>query len=108
MTYLDKFNADCDLIGERMDAMQAEIDQLRGFALRLMESWPCGDLDGGELQDAAVAFGLLELRTPAPTEPCGENCGCAEYASAEEFSAGEVRCFTRAALLDGGKQWKRH
>lgn len=35
-----------------------------------------GDLDGGWIQDAAEALGLL-VRVQV-TEPCGENCNCAE------------------------------
>lgn len=101
MNKLDKFNADCDAVAAHMDARQAEIAQLRGFAKRVMESWPHGGIDGGDLQDDAVEFGLLDPTTP--TESCGEGCVCAEYASAEEFAAGEVRCFARTALLDGAK-----
>lgn len=43
-----------------------------------------GDLDGGEIQDAAIRFGLLhEVEV---TEPCSEDCcNCAEYY--DEFPA---------------------
>ena len=40
---------------------KADRDKLRAFAQRVMEAWPDGDVDGGELQEAAVACGLLEL-----------------------------------------------
>lgn len=37
----------------------------------------CGDVDGGTLQDHAIALGLLEYVTK--DAPCGENCSCAEW-----------------------------
>jgi hypothetical protein len=50
------------------------IIQLQGFANELMEF---SDIDGGDLQDLAVEFKLLQ---PFEVdEPCGENCICAEY-----------------------------
>lgn len=36
-----------------------------------------GDIDGGWLQDTAFNYGLLEKVTV--TEPCGDNCHCAEW-----------------------------
>lgn len=53
-----------------------ELTALRAFAQRVMKNWPDGDVDGGELQDAAVKYGLL-----APHEVndrCGEGCRCAD------------------------------
>lgn len=29
------------------------------FAVEIMEDWPYGDVDGGDLQDIAVKYGLL-------------------------------------------------
>ena len=49
----------------------------RRFAERIMQHWPEGDVDGGDLQDLAIACGLLTPVTA--TEPCGEGCWCAEY-----------------------------
>jgi len=37
----------------------------------------CGDIDGGSLQDRLEEAGLLG-NVPV-TEPCGENCACAEW-----------------------------
>lgn len=37
----------------------------------------CGDIDGGSIQDKLEELGLL-VSVPV-TEPCGENCLCAEY-----------------------------
>lgn len=36
-----------------------------------------GDVDGSSIQDKLVELGLLHEVTV--TEPCGENCLCAEY-----------------------------
>lgn len=48
------------------------------FALwALGETRHGGDLDGGSLQEKAEALGILG-RVPV-TEPCGEECNCAEY-----------------------------
>lgn len=35
------------------------------------------DLDGGDIQGQAVALGLL--KEVLATEPCGEECDCAEF-----------------------------
>lgn len=53
-----------------------ELSTLRAFAQRVMKNWPDGDVDGGELQDAAVECGLLAPHKV--NEPCGEGCRCAE------------------------------
>ena len=73
-----------------------EIERLRAFARDVMEVWPMGDLDGGSLQEIATKHGLLtpEVRN----ERCGESCGCAEYATADEFASG-VECYRKAAFL---------
>lgn len=60
----------------------AEIERLTPWAK--MGAWALetsreemGGLDGGEIQDAALAFGLLhEVEV---TEPCCDECQCAEY-----------------------------
>lgn len=73
-------------------------NQLRAFAQDVMRSWPHGDVDGGDLQETAVRHGLLRLKTPAPKEPCGEDCMCAEYCDADEWAEG-VTCYEKTALL---------
>lgn len=74
--------------------IDAELRPLRAFAQDIMSSWPEGGLDGGDIQDLAVKHGLLAPVTV--TEPCGENCCCAEYADFPQ------QCFRRTALLTGG------
>lgn len=55
-----------------------DLEKLRGFARAILDGWPeVPQWDGCDLQDIAVKFGLLEARRV--TEPCGENCQCAEW-----------------------------
>jgi hypothetical protein len=49
------------------DCREAEFEKLRAFAQDIMRAWPEGDVDGGELQEAALRHGLLE-----PSEPTQE------------------------------------
>lgn len=51
----------------------------QGFARAVMEAHRdgFGDVDGGFIQDMGEKFGLLH-NVPV-TEPCGEECNCAEY-----------------------------
>ena len=73
-----------------------ELARLRSFARDVMETWPLGDLEGGDLQDLAVKHGLLVPETRYA--PCREECFCAGYATVEEFESGVI-CYRRAALL---------
>lgn len=77
----------------------AEREALRLFALAMLEHWPLGEVDGGELQEEAVKHGLLvpETRTAVCSE---EGCNCAEYYSAEEWAEG-ITCYRKAAWLKG-------
>lgn len=77
----------------------SELESLRAFAQAVMEAWPMGGLDGGDLQATAEKHGLLKSETRY--EPCGEGCSCAEYADAREFADG-VTCYRKTALLKGG------
>ena len=52
----------------------AQRDLLRDFARAVMKAWPEGGIDGGELQDIALANGLLR-----PAEPPPEWDGCNFY-----------------------------
>lgn len=77
-------------------------DALRAFANDILKAWPEGDVDGGELQDAAFRHGLLRVKDPAPTTSCGEGCTCADYFDEDEWAAG-VTCYERTELLQGDK-----
>lgn len=74
---------------------------LRAFANAVMGNWPLDGVYGDELQEFAVHHGLLALKDPPPTEPCGEHCMCAEYAQPKEFAQG-VQCYRRTPVLTGG------
>lgn len=55
-----------------------EARSVRAFAgsvLRSARTYLGSDVDGADVQDWAIKFGLLE--EVEVTEPCGENCGCA-------------------------------
>lgn len=56
------------------DAAFAEFGR---WCLETMRHPNIGDIDGGEAQDKAEALGLL-VRVNV-TEPCGEDCWCAEW-----------------------------
>lgn len=84
---------------ERMFALEQERDALRAFAATVMEAWPLGDVDGADLQDAAVKHGLLAPETR--TAPCAEEgCNCAGYYAADEWAEG-ITCYRRTVLLLG-------
>lgn len=86
---------------ERLDAQTVvingqakEIATLRGFAQDVMEDWPeSSGIDGGDLQNIAEKHGVLRAETR--TEPCGENCMCADHG---DFPA---MCYRKTALLTG-------
>ncbi len=71
----------------------SENEKLRAFAKAVMESWPEGDVDGGDLQELAEKFGLISPLTV--TEPCGEYCRCQEYGDFPQT------CYRRTELLMG-------
>ena len=80
------------------DEQAQEIERLRAFARDVMQAWPDGDLDGADLQDAAVKHGLL---TPEQRfEPCGDDgaCWCASMVDHADWVDGVV-CYRRAAWL---------
>ena len=69
------------LLVERAEAAERRVERegIIKFALTVLEESRDNlcDLDGGWLQDKAEQCGLL-VRIEV-TEPCGENCQCAEY-----------------------------
>lgn len=76
-------------------------DELAQFAAAVLEAWPLGDIDGGELQQLAVKHGLL-----VPEErfaPCAEEgCACAEYYAPDEWGEG-VTCYRRAPFIEAAR-----
>jgi len=48
--------------------LSGQRDALRAFAQDIMRAWPEGDVDGGELQEAALRHGLLERSEPTQQE----------------------------------------
>lgn len=68
---------------------------LRAFAQEIFKDWPdYGAIEGWDLQEIALRHGLL--KPVEVTEPCGENCACAEYG--DEFP---MTCYKRSAVLTG-------
>ena len=76
-----------------------DLENLRGFVRDIMENWPRGDVEGGDLQDLAIKYGLVKLNDPPPNQPCGEECLCADYYDFGEFANGAVECYTKTELL---------
>ena len=83
------------------EQLRAENERLRAFAVEIMDHWPDGDVDGGELQDIAVAHGLLVANNPQ--EPCGDNCRCVEYYAPDEWETGDVVCYRRTLMQNEEK-----
>lgn len=55
-------NCDCE------DCTRVQRNKLRDFAQDIMRAWPEEGVDGGELQEAALRHGLLELSEPTQEE----------------------------------------
>lgn len=70
-----------------------DLEKLRGFANYLMETLPdlARTVDGGDIQDAAVEFGLLQAFEVSA--PCGDACVCAEYGEFPHI------CYRKTAVL---------
>lgn len=74
--------------------LEVERDRLRGFAQAVMEVWPEGDMDCGDLQDIAVNHGILEPQQMA--SPCSESCYCAEYYGPDDWP---ITCYRHTELM---------
>lgn len=77
-----------------------EAEVLREFAAYILAEFWEGPPDGDMIQDEAVRLGLL--RGVTVTEPCGENCNCAEW---DEFP---MTCYRKTELVGAsvpGKPW---
>ena len=69
-----------------------QLRKLRRFAEIVLHDFVNFSMDGGDIQDAAVSCGLLNVTEV--TEPCGDECNCAEYGFPAE-------CYKRTSLLSG-------
>lgn len=68
------------------------LNRFQNFAKDVMASWPEGGIEGDDLQEIAVKYGLL---TPViANEPCGEECWCQETHG--EFP---TTCYRKCSLL---------
>ncbi len=69
-TVRDNATGETRSVGQILDAADAALasaaqrDLLRDFARAVMQAWPEGGIDGGELQDIALAHGLLRQAVP--------------------------------------------
>lgn len=69
-----------------------DLEKLRGFANDILENFQEGDLDGGDRQEMAIRWELLEPKLMPG--PCSEACSCADCDV--EFPA---LCYRKTALL---------
>lgn len=83
--------------------LEAERDSLRAFAQDVMEGWPYGAPDGGDLQELAEKLGLLKPVEMA--KPCAEECCCAEFYGEDD---GPFRCYRKTSLLTGNPESNRN
>lgn len=68
----------------RTERLEAMLPLARyGLAILEMHREDCGDVSGDTLQDEAERCGLLTHVTV--TEPCGDECRCAEYYAGDEW-----------------------
>ncbi len=96
-----RYTADPEPVATAAAPAAGELEALRAFARDVMGAWPAGGLDGGDLQAFAEKHGLL--RPEIRHAPCGEGCGCAEYADTREFEGG-VTCYRKTSLLLGASR----
>ena len=75
-----------------------DLHKLRSFAQAVMEAWPDGGIEGGDLQEIAEKHGMLAQKTMAA--PCGDGCRCVEYFCSDDWQRG-VMCYRRTSLLTG-------
>jgi hypothetical protein len=72
-----------------------DIDKLRGFARDIMDLWPDGNLEFGDIQEIAVKHGIL--KEEIIYKEC-ENCSCTQYYDEDDFKNGVV-CYRKSDLI---------
>jgi hypothetical protein len=72
--------------------MNNEIENLREFARFMLANKSCGFISTESIRYKAVKLGILHAKIVS--QPCGENCACAERFSEYEFDQG-VTCYER-------------
>lgn len=78
----------------RVKAVVAELDQLKEFAVEMINaSFEGGSFDGGDIQDIAVKHRLLRIERREVE--CGERCACREYGFPAE-------CYRKTPILGAG------
>lgn len=71
--------------------IKSETISISAFANEIISAaFEGGSFEGGDIQDMAVKFGLLEIQERA--EECGEICACREYGFPAE-------CYRKASIL---------
>lgn len=78
--------------------LQRQLKAARSFINAVFAHYPDIPVDGFDLHDFAVEHGILVMKEPRPTRPCGEGCNCVEYYGADEWADG-VECYHLAEWL---------
>lgn len=101
-----KPDALCHEAADRLDELEAEVAALRKFTGLVLgeHRMNMADVDGFDVQEWAVACGLLEI--VEVHEPCGDDCECVEYHGIDSFP---VECLRNSpigqAAVDAAIEW---
>lgn len=75
----------------RVKTVVADRDRIKAFAVEMVNaSFEGGSFEGGDIQDIAVKYGLLQIEQRE--DECGEACACREYGFPAE-------CYRKTPLL---------
>lgn len=94
-----------NVIANRFQEAVNEIEGLMSFSHAMLNDWPeYGSIDGGDVQDAAVAGKLLRPETITKI-PCEEGCACAEYYGTDPEDWKDETCYR---LTDLGRRVRHY
>ena len=79
---------------------ETDLDNLCNFVRDIMKNWPDGDVEGDDLENLALKYGMIKLKDPQPRAPCCDECTCRENFDLIEFANGIVKCYERTDLLN--------